>query len=223
MSVVQADQCVRPAAIVANSPGCYACRVPWHDQLTCEQYKALPADQRQPDDRALAALAKQKGWRACPSCGVNVELTSGCHHISPSSYSAELADLQRVDAAPSGACASLLCVNSLIDSVCGAIWTDNSCPKGCPLWEERRLLDEDAARQAEQDERLAAGREALNFVTAGVGRNRFSTEMVRPIVFFDAHARRSTRAAAATASPHSLLMTRWSIVRKESQRSALTV
>lgn len=62
--------------------GCFECRVAWHDDLSCPQYQALPADQRRPEDRALVALAKQKNWRACPGCAVHVELTSGCHHIT---------------------------------------------------------------------------------------------------------------------------------------------
>lgn len=64
-------------------------------------------------------------------------------------------------------------------SVCGSTWSkDGSCPKGCPLWEERRLLDEDARAQADRDDRLAAGRQALDFLSQGIGRNRFSMHMV---------------------------------------------
>lgn len=125
--------------------------------MTCEEYQALPADQRQPDDRALAALAKQKNWRPCPACKVHVELTMGCHHITCR-------------------CSAEWCW------VCGSTWTKEGCPKGCPLWEERRLLDEDAARQAEQDDRLAAGRQALSFLSQGIGSNRFSSQMVRALV-----------------------------------------
>ncbi|KAF7323970.1 RBR-type E3 ubiquitin transferase [Mycena kentingensis (nom. inval.)] len=76
---------------------CVACRVAWHGDLSCEQYQALPVDERSPEDRLLLELAKvlalipfspasnhfkAKHWRRCPNCSSLVELVSGCNHMT---------------------------------------------------------------------------------------------------------------------------------------------
>ncbi|KAG5654567.1 hypothetical protein H0H81_000092 [Sphagnurus paluster] len=50
---------------------CVPCRTAWHADLTCEEYQALPLDERSPEDRLLLDLAK-----------VIVELVSGCNHMT---------------------------------------------------------------------------------------------------------------------------------------------
>jgi len=45
---------------------CKACKVVWHDKLTCQEYQALPAHERAPEDLALMELAKKEKWRRCP-------------------------------------------------------------------------------------------------------------------------------------------------------------
>ncbi|KAJ7749330.1 hypothetical protein DFH07DRAFT_829339 [Mycena maculata] len=61
---------------------CKACKCVWHDNLTCEQYQALPITERNPEDVAFANLARQEKWRRCPKCSAMVELKYGCNHIT---------------------------------------------------------------------------------------------------------------------------------------------
>jgi hypothetical protein len=35
-------------------------------ELTCEEYQAIPIDERAPEDLALEMLAKEERWRRCP-------------------------------------------------------------------------------------------------------------------------------------------------------------
>jgi hypothetical protein len=35
-------------------------------ELTCEQYQALPLDERAPEDIAFTELAKKQKWKRCP-------------------------------------------------------------------------------------------------------------------------------------------------------------
>ncbi|KAK7046632.1 RBR-type E3 ubiquitin transferase, partial [Favolaschia claudopus] len=49
---------------------CVPCRVAWHNGISCEQYQALPPDERSLEDRLLHELAKAKRWRRCPNCSV---------------------------------------------------------------------------------------------------------------------------------------------------------
>ncbi|KAF5383165.1 hypothetical protein D9615_004990 [Tricholomella constricta] len=60
---------------------CVPCRTRWHTGLTCEEYQALPLDERSPEDRLVLDLAKAEQWRRCPNCSVIVELVSGCNHM----------------------------------------------------------------------------------------------------------------------------------------------
>ncbi|KAF8067842.1 hypothetical protein FPV67DRAFT_1626064 [Lyophyllum atratum] len=61
---------------------CVPCRTHWHTDLTCEEYQALPLDERSPEDRLVLDLAKAEQWRRCPNCAVIVELVSGCNHMT---------------------------------------------------------------------------------------------------------------------------------------------
>ncbi|KAJ7695393.1 hypothetical protein B0H17DRAFT_1271880 [Mycena rosella] len=113
---------------------CVACRVAWHHGLSCEQYQALPPDERSPEDRLLLELAKAKHWRRCPNCSSLVELVSGCNHISCR-------------------CGTHFCFK------CGC-WslttTKGACLRDppCSLWDEEMLLEErerDRAREADRN------------------------------------------------------------------------
>ncbi|KIM80225.1 hypothetical protein PILCRDRAFT_822749 [Piloderma croceum F 1598] len=61
---------------------CVRCKTQWHNNLTCTEYQALPADERSPEDRLLIKLAKEKKWRRCKTCGQIIELTTGCCHMT---------------------------------------------------------------------------------------------------------------------------------------------
>ncbi|CAA7036862.1 unnamed protein product [Microthlaspi erraticum] len=64
--------CVR-----CHNPFCISCKVPWHSNLSCEDYKSLHPNPTE-SERKLKALANQKRWRQCGKCQNMVELSQGC-------------------------------------------------------------------------------------------------------------------------------------------------
>ncbi|KAJ7755328.1 hypothetical protein DFH07DRAFT_743267 [Mycena maculata] len=99
---------------------CVPCRVAWHHDISCEQYQALPPDERSPEDRLLLELAKAKDWRRCPNCSSLVELISGCNHMTCR-------------------CGTHFCFK------CGSLaTTKGTCKRDppCELWDEEMLLEE---------------------------------------------------------------------------------
>lgn len=60
---------------------CINCRVPWHYNMTCYNYKRSKPHTCT-EDVMLDALAKRKLWRQCAKCSHMVELAEGCYHIS---------------------------------------------------------------------------------------------------------------------------------------------
>ncbi|XXG40668.1 hypothetical protein AAC387_Pa01g1330 [Persea americana] len=61
---------------------CAQCRVSWHSGIECEEYQKLNEDDRGRNDLMVMELAKNKGWKRCPSCQFYVERTQGCLHIT---------------------------------------------------------------------------------------------------------------------------------------------
>jgi hypothetical protein len=106
---------------------CVPCRSPWHAGLDCEQYQALPLDERSPEDRATLQLARTNKWRRCHQCQAIVELAQGCNHITCR-------------------CGAHFCFK------CGSKWTIgrgvNRCSREppCELWDENMLLAEEERR-----------------------------------------------------------------------------
>ncbi|KAJ7048506.1 hypothetical protein C8F01DRAFT_1190188 [Mycena amicta] len=99
---------------------CVSCRVVWHRELSCEEYQALPPDERSPEDRLLMELAKANQWRRCPNCSSLVELVSGCNHMTCR-------------------CGTHFCFK------CGALSSNKGlCTRDppCDLWDEEMLLEE---------------------------------------------------------------------------------
>jgi E3 ubiquitin-protein ligase RNF144 len=65
-----------------NNTVCVGCLAPnAHLGLTCEQYLALPSNQRASEDIALILLAQKKMWKQCPLCLFYVEKVDGCSHM----------------------------------------------------------------------------------------------------------------------------------------------
>lgn len=60
---------------------CIYCRVPWHDKMSCYDYKRSNPHQRNEDLR-LHSLAKQNLWRQCVKCKHMIELSEGCFHMT---------------------------------------------------------------------------------------------------------------------------------------------
>ncbi|KAG8371368.1 hypothetical protein BUALT_Bualt13G0080400 [Buddleja alternifolia] len=59
---------------------CMNCKVPWHSNMTCSEFKRLdPCPYN--EDKKLMSLATQNLWRQCPKCNHMVSLAAGCYHI----------------------------------------------------------------------------------------------------------------------------------------------
>ncbi|CAL9778933.1 unnamed protein product [Musa acuminata subsp. burmannicoides] len=61
---------------------CGQCKVGWHSELSCEEFKMLGTDERGREDLMLMKIAKDKRWKRCPRCKFFVEKTQGCMHIT---------------------------------------------------------------------------------------------------------------------------------------------
>ncbi|KAK7046722.1 RBR-type E3 ubiquitin transferase [Favolaschia claudopus] len=72
-----AMQCPRCGGLL-----CKSCKSIWHENMTCERYKAQPISERRPEDEAFRSLAQREKWRRCPQCSAMVELEYGCNHIT---------------------------------------------------------------------------------------------------------------------------------------------
>jgi len=60
---------------------CVDCKVPWHGNLSCTEYKKLHPEPPA-DDVKLKSLANNKMWRQCGKCQHMIELSQGCNHIT---------------------------------------------------------------------------------------------------------------------------------------------
>ncbi|WCJ41086.1 RING/U-box protein with C6HC-type zinc finger [Euphorbia peplus] len=54
---------------------CVKCKVPWHDNITCDVYNP-PAE-----DVKFKCLASRNSWRQCDKCSHMIEFAGGCYHI----------------------------------------------------------------------------------------------------------------------------------------------
>ena len=78
------DPCY-PMAICPSCTGsiCVACRSPWHEGLTCQQFGRLPQELRGAEDAAVLKLAGERGWRPCPRCRSLIERNEdGCNFVA---------------------------------------------------------------------------------------------------------------------------------------------
>lgn len=96
---------------------CVPCRTTWHGDLTCEQYQAMPLDERSPEDRATLELARTQKWSRCPDCLAMIDLVQGCYHMRCR-------------------CGKEFCHR------CGSRWKSGKCSSSppCALWSEEKLL-----------------------------------------------------------------------------------
>ncbi|VYS59442.1 unnamed protein product [Arabidopsis thaliana] len=67
--------------VKCGEPFCINCKLPWHSNLSCNDYKSLGPNPTA-DDIKLKALANQKMWRQCENCQNVIELSEGCIHIT---------------------------------------------------------------------------------------------------------------------------------------------
>lgn len=92
MSRSEALEYSKPALVGAERSGvrkclkchalfCINCKVPWHGNMTCQDYKRknpLPPA----EDLKLKSLAKMNLWRQCVKCNHIIELSEGCYHMT---------------------------------------------------------------------------------------------------------------------------------------------
>ncbi|KAG6511889.1 uncharacterized protein LOC121976185 [Zingiber officinale] len=109
--------------IKCNGSFCINCKVPWHEKLTCYQFKML-SPTILPEEARLQALAKQKLWRQCVKCNHMIELSEGCFHMTCR-------------------CGYEFCYT------CGVEWVDKKQACNCPLFEYET---EDESEIYEEDE-----------------------------------------------------------------------
>lgn len=60
---------------------CIHCKVPWHSNLTCREYKMLHPNPPT-EDVKLKSLASMNLWRQCVKCNHMIELAEGCFHMT---------------------------------------------------------------------------------------------------------------------------------------------
>ncbi|XP_002878925.2 E3 ubiquitin-protein ligase arih1 [Arabidopsis lyrata subsp. lyrata] len=68
---------VRICCVKCGEPFCINCKVPWHNNFSCEEYKRLHPNATENDGK-LKDLANEKLWRQCSKCKHMIELSSGC-------------------------------------------------------------------------------------------------------------------------------------------------
>ncbi|XP_072996193.1 E3 ubiquitin-protein ligase RSL1 [Typha latifolia] len=97
---------------------CVKCKVPWHERMSCYDYKRLNPNRR-PEDAKLQSLARQKLWRQCVKCNHMIELAEGCFHMTCR-------------------CGYEFCYT------CGKKWKDKKATCSCPLWNEGFIWHDDS-------------------------------------------------------------------------------
>lgn len=60
---------------------CVNCKVPWHSNMTCQDYK-LSNSHAPAEDVKLKSLATRNLWRQCVKCNHMIELAEGCFHMT---------------------------------------------------------------------------------------------------------------------------------------------
>lgn len=80
-SYIDAERSGARKCMKCNLFFCINCKVPWHYNLTCYDYRKLNPNPR-PDEAMLKSLASRKLWRQCIKCNNMVELAEGCYHIT---------------------------------------------------------------------------------------------------------------------------------------------
>ncbi|KAI3686910.1 hypothetical protein L1987_80600 [Smallanthus sonchifolius] len=94
---------------------CVHCRAPWHENMTCYEYK-----RRNPtslvEESKLKNLAARNLWRQCIKCKHMIELAAGCYHMTCR-------------------CGYEFCYT------CGAEWKNKKATCNCPLWDEENIIE----------------------------------------------------------------------------------
>ncbi|KAJ6671667.1 RBR-TYPE E3 UBIQUITIN TRANSFERASE [Salix viminalis] len=113
-SFVGGEKCGARKCVKCHYFFCINCRVPWHYNMTCYDYKISKPHPRT-EDKMLDSLAKRNRWRQCVMCKNMVELAEGCYHITCR-------------------CGYEFCYT------CGAKWKNKKPTCSCPIWDERNII-----------------------------------------------------------------------------------
>ncbi|KAF7071804.1 hypothetical protein CFC21_077052 [Triticum aestivum] len=112
-----ADSATLRKCVKCRGSFCISCRVPWHDRMTCQDYKMMHPHAHSGDAK-LENLAERRLWRKCVKCQHMIELAEGCYHMTC-------------------VCGYEFCYT------CGKEWKDKKPTCSCPLWDERNIIRND--------------------------------------------------------------------------------
>ncbi|CAD6258866.1 unnamed protein product [Miscanthus lutarioriparius] len=121
-----ADAATLRKCVKCRGSFCLSCKVPWHDGMSCYEYKMRYPHAR-PEDAKLQNLARQRLWRQCVKCKHMIELAEGCYHMIC-------------------VCGYEFCYT------CGKEWKNKKASCSCPLWDERNIIREEDDDDYEDDD-----------------------------------------------------------------------
>ncbi|KAI4991492.1 hypothetical protein ZWY2020_039863 [Hordeum vulgare] len=112
-----ADSATLRKCVKCRGSFCISCRVPWHDRMTCHDYKMMHPHAHSGDAK-LENLAERRLWRKCVKCQHMIELAEGCYHMTC-------------------VCGYEFCYT------CGKEWKAKKPTCSCPLWDEHNIIRND--------------------------------------------------------------------------------
>ncbi|KAK6144469.1 hypothetical protein DH2020_021289 [Rehmannia glutinosa] len=125
-ALVGAERSGARKCVKCNGRFCIDCKVPWHNNLTCVDYKSLNP-YPQPEEAKLKNLAATNLWRQCVRCNHMIELAAGCYHMTCR-------------------CGYEFCYT------CGAEWKDKKATCSCKLWDEENIVEDDESDEEEDED-----------------------------------------------------------------------
>ncbi|CAL4950717.1 unnamed protein product [Urochloa decumbens] len=109
-----ADAATLRKCVKCRGSFCLSCKVPWHDRMSCHDYKRQYPHAR-PEDARFENLAKEQLWRQCVKCRHMTELAEGCYHMTCM-------------------CGYEFCYT------CGKEWKGKKATCSCLLWDVRNII-----------------------------------------------------------------------------------
>ncbi|KAH6836540.1 hypothetical protein C2S53_005159 [Perilla frutescens var. hirtella] len=125
-AIVGAERSGARKCVTCNGHFCINCKVPWHNNMTCFEYKRRNPYPPQ-EEAKLKNLAATNLWRQCVKCNHMIELAAGCYHMTCR-------------------CGYEFCYT------CGAEWKNKNASCSCPLWDEENILEDDFDSDEDDEE-----------------------------------------------------------------------
>ncbi|KAL5711334.1 RBR-type E3 ubiquitin transferase [Ranunculus cassubicifolius] len=116
LSYTKATELPAIRCIKCHGVFCIGCKVPWHSNISCGEYKRVNPNPTA-EDTKLKSLATTRSWRQCTKCNDMIELAEGCYHITCR-------------------CGYEFCYT------CGAEWRNKKATCTCPIWDEHNIVRE---------------------------------------------------------------------------------